>query len=33
MIYTLSSKGASSMKEPDYLAWVGGVLYQSIAFD
>lgn len=33
MIYTLSSKAASSIKDPDYLAWAGGVLQQSIAFD
>lgn len=26
MVYTLSSKAASSIKEPDYLAWAGGVL-------
>lgn len=33
MIYTLSSKVASSIKEPNYLACTGVVLEQSIAFD
>lgn len=32
MIYTLSSKVASSIKEPNYLAGAGGVLEQPIAF-
>lgn len=33
MVHTLSSKAASSIKEPDYLAWAGGVLEQSVTFD